>query len=218
GAEKTEQEGQNDGRHKGQNGPERCFKRGAEKEREQNGRRDDDEHGHELVGKVFGDVAVDRVYRLQQQGREQPFAHAVIVLPHMPVERQVIHDHHRNVVGGEPGDRVAADRTSLCPGYRRPDDKEDDRLQHRTQQPYDGCHPVLHLHRQTRAVEGLVDGAHRYESGWVKTVSITSSMGGSWMVRSSTSMSARSCPVTRAALALGTRSVTWPGRSSSTSP
>ncbi|GIU96130.1 MAG: hypothetical protein KatS3mg012_2587 [Gaiellaceae bacterium] len=126
-------------------------------------------------------------------------------------------------------------RAALLLRGRRPDDEVDDRLGDHPEHVHvvGGAVLELLLHREAHRGEvepderadaprlrkggALVDDRHRGRS-CAKTSSMTSSIGGSSMVRSRTDWSARSCAATRGVSAFGTRSVTQSPSTWMTSP
>ena len=187
-------------------------------DRDRQPERDDDE----LPAGEVGEVVVEDVHRPEQLAGE--FALADPPLPERRAEDDVHVPDERpdDVVRRELADGDSVDRAAMLVRDRRPDDEVDHRL---------GDHPdhvevlrdaVLQLrgdrrpHRRHVEVEerppaallGQARGvdAHRARD-CAKTSSITSSIGGSSIVRSSTSCSASRRAATRDVSAFGTRSV-----------
>src|SRR5690606_4630180 len=188
--------------------------------------RDDADQPEHLEAQVLADVVVNRVDRTQEQGREGAGADAPLELPHVPDERHVADDQHHDEVGGVLVRREPAS-LAVRPRDGPPDDERHQRLHDRREDPdrrraaigdverdVDRELAAVILQQGTPGCPLTPPHAHAVtafsETGFAslsKTFSITSSNGGSSMLRSATGSSARRRPASRAVSDFGTVSV-----------
>ena len=195
----------------------------VEEQREHNRDGQVEQHPRHLVAREASDVVMDRVHRPQELAGELALANAPLPAERREDEVHVANERPDDVIRGDLSGRQPADRAAGVLGDRRPDDEVDDGLGDHAQQVHVRRGAVLELRRHLRAHRRQVEvderagtpflrqrggrGAHSAAS-CLKTSSMTSSIGGSSTLRSSTSCSASRRAVTRAVSALGTRSVT----------
>ena len=154
-----------------------------------------------------------------RSGEKRSRAHAPAHLEHVPVEGQVVDQHEDDVIGSQSGLVELAHLPAPRVSHRQPHDEKDDRLQDKTDEPDDEGGAVLqHLGSPCAKQHGVNVRESPHAVSWANTCSITSSMGGSSTVRSTTGRSVRMRPVTAAVSPFGTSSVTRAPSLSTTSP
>src|SRR5829696_8247896 len=186
-------------------------------------------------------MPMDWMDRSHEKRRECSLPDPVLHLPHDPGERRLRDDQRHQVVGTKVGGGEPVDGSSLRLRDSRPDGEVDDRLQDEPDQPDHEGAAVLELLGDRRLELGAVKDEEIDHTGrgsgsgassgsrcgatsttgsspLLKTVSMTSSMGGSLTDRSTTGNSASRRAVTAAASTFGTRRVARKPSTATTSP
>src|SRR5262249_57900773 len=161
--------------------------------------------------------------RLEQVAGEPSFADAPLPERRAEDNVHVADERPDDVVRRKLAARDPVDRAAVLVGDRRPHDEVDNGLGDHSEHVEVVRDAVLQLRRDRRAHRRHVEVVERAPAarlgqtddvdahsaaGWANTDSITSSIGGSSIVRSSTSWSGSSPPATADASASGTRSDT----------
>jgi hypothetical protein len=110
-----------------------------------------------LYVRFFGDVDVDRVDRSQQLGGERAGPNVGFEVPRDPRKRQVVGDHQRKEVPGEPRCGIPPGLPSRRTSHRHPDDQADNRRKNKPEEPNGESHPVLQLHAEGHRERGAID-------------------------------------------------------------
>src|SRR5690606_36682810 len=138
---------------------------------------------------------------------------------HHPGEGELIDDHQHHVIRGEVPRAVAADRLAARFRHLAPVQEKDHGLEDQPEQPFHARSAVLDVLEQAASKERRVElEVALHGRAALKTLSITSSIGGSSTVRSATSSSLKSALVTRGASSFVTRSAIRPPSRLTTSP
>ena len=191
-----------------------------EHRREPDGDRDPQADDDELPAREVREVVMEDVHRLDQVPGQAALADPVLPERRAEDDVHVADERPDDVVGRELARGDAVHGAALLTCDRRPDDEVHDRLGDHAEHVEVVRDAVLQLpddrrpHRRHVEVEQRAPAARlgqsrgvdaHAEAGRANTDSITSSIGGSSIVRSSTSWSARSRAATREVSSFGTR-------------